>query len=184
MSFDSHVFLETEHPNKVKVSLLPSAPASITLSNTSEIFWSICFNRRNFYCWRISFLWDLKNTFWILRSLCNNAKVVVDVRNWRTAAVWAAASTASCQCSPHSPPSTNQPTPLPGIRGPADQSHPLKSLYWEHERVLKDAKLGRVASQGGVHRCLRFAVAAIGGSGSGLEQLPDCSSASNHLGGN
>ena len=61
------------------------------------------------------------------------------------------------------PPSLEWPTPLPGIRGPADQSH-QKNIYVEHGRVCQ---IRKSCQSKGFLSMPSFAVASIGGSGSG-----------------
>ena len=84
------------------------------------------------------------------------------------------------------PPSDPWPTPRPGIRGPADLSH-QKNIYLEHGRASKNLLNKKELPVKGVSIDAPF----CSGKHRGIwqwnwvaEQLPGCSSTSDHLGGN
>ena len=86
--------------------------------------------------------------------MCKDAKVVLD-GSGGLQQCWLQPPMAAAS-APRAPLLEPSPTPLPAIRGPADQSHPQKPIYSEHERVLKKTWKERVASQRGFHRCPVF----------------------------
>ena len=174
------VFRKIEQTNQFEICLLLPAPASTILD-----FWDISVNLlshlRNLFRLKISFLWD----FWILRSLCNDAKVVLDgvggLQHSRggCSLQWQLSGSSGPRAPLLTTPSTA------GHRGtPAHQSHPQS---WNKQKPLLTIKVTlRVGERFQVMPWNRTVEDwRIGQWHCLAEQLPgNCSSTSNHLRGN